>query len=124
MLFRSEAKTYVGSLNRAQQAYFLENGRFTNSITDLGLGISSETKNYSYSIETQGSVAIGKASAKHNDLKSYTGTVFLLKLESSGENTTQAILCVSKDKTKTAPDAAELTDNEPKCAKNSETISK
>ena len=118
----SEAKTYVGSLNRAQQAYFLDHNKFTNSIADLGLGIASETKNYSYSIETQGSVAIGKASAKHNDLKSYTGTVFLLKLESSGENTTQAILCVSKDKTKTAPDAAELIDNKPECAKNSEAV--
>ena len=118
----SEAKTYVGSLNRAQQSYFLENVKFTNSIADLNLGIRSETENYSYSIETQGSVAVSKGSARRDGLKSYTGTVFLLKLEGSNENTTQTILCKSKDKTKTAPDAAELIDNKPKCAKNSEAI--
>ena len=118
----SEAKTYVGSSVRTQQAYFLEHNKFTNSITDLGLGIRSETENYSYSIETQGNVAVSKASAKRDGLKSYTGTVFVLKPEDSVDSTTQGILCVSKDKTKTAPDAAELTDNKPKCAKNSEAI--
>lgn len=119
---QSEAKTYVGSLIRAQQAYFMEHIKFSDSMTDLGLGITPETGNYSYSIETQGSVAVAKGSARRDGLKSYTGTVFVLKPEGSNEFTTQAIRCESKDKTKTAPDAAELIDNEPKCAKNSEAI--
>ncbi|MGB7084463.1 MAG: type IV pilin-like G/H family protein, partial [Phormidesmis sp.] len=38
---QSEAKTYVGSMNRAQQAYYLERGAFTGTITDLGLGIAT-----------------------------------------------------------------------------------
>ena len=40
---QSEAKTYVGSMNRAQQAYYLENDSFvdsTGNFGDLGLGIS------------------------------------------------------------------------------------
>jgi hypothetical protein len=120
---QSEAKTYVGSLVRSQQAYLLEHNKFTDSITDLGLGIASETDNYSYSIETQGSVAMAKASAKRDGLKSYTGTVFILKVEGSGDSTTTGtVLCESKDKTKTAPDAAELIDNKPTCTKNSETV--
>lgn len=119
---QSEAKTYVGSLVRSQQAYFLEHNKFTDSITDLGLGIASETENYSYSIETQGSVAVAKGNAKRDGLKTYTGTVFVLKSENSNEFTTQGVLCESKDKTKTAPDAAELIDNKPNCAKNSEAI--
>jgi len=119
---QSEAKTYVGSLIRAQQAYFVEHNKFTDSITELGLGIASETENYSYSIETQGSVAVAKAGARRGDLKSYTGTVFVLKPEGSNEFTTVGVRCESKDKTKTAPDAAELIDNKPKCDNNSEAI--
>ena len=46
----SEAKQYVGSLNRAQQAQFLERSTFTTSFGTLGLGISTATTNYSYSI--------------------------------------------------------------------------
>lgn len=46
----SEGKQYVGSMNRAQQAYFLERQRFTSALVNLGLGIQSDTTNYSYSI--------------------------------------------------------------------------
>lgn len=44
----SEAKTYLGSINRAQNAYHLEYGEFSNSIEDLGLGIETKTENYTY----------------------------------------------------------------------------
>jgi hypothetical protein len=88
---QSEAKTYVGSLNRSQQAYFLDRNKFSDSMTDLGLGMTSETENYSYSIETQSSIAVAKASAKRDGLKSYTGTVFVLKIEGSDESTTQDV---------------------------------
>ena len=46
----SEGKQYTGSMNRAQQAYFLERQRFTSSISNLGLGIATTTSNYSYSV--------------------------------------------------------------------------
>jgi competence protein ComGC len=48
-----EALTYVGSMNRAQQDYFLEKNKFTESLSDLsdlGLRIASQTMNYTYSI--------------------------------------------------------------------------
>ncbi|MFB8789316.1 MAG: type IV pilin-like G/H family protein [Potamolinea sp.] len=44
----TEGKTYVGSMNRAQQAYYLENNNFTHCLESLGLGIQPDTKNYSY----------------------------------------------------------------------------
>ena len=47
---QSEAKTYIGSMNRAQQAYYMENGEFTDAIPELGLGIQSSTDNYSYTV--------------------------------------------------------------------------
>ncbi|MEQ9624886.1 protein kinase domain-containing protein [Coleofasciculus chthonoplastes] len=42
----SEAKMYLGAMNRAQQAYRLENNEFANSIEDLGLGIKTKTDHY------------------------------------------------------------------------------
>lgn len=46
----AEAKQYIGSMNRAQQAYFIENEEFTTNLEQLGLGIRSETESYSYQI--------------------------------------------------------------------------
>ena len=45
---QSEAVTYVGSMNRAQQAYYLERSAFTDGIAALGLGIPDDTQNYGY----------------------------------------------------------------------------
>jgi type IV pilus assembly protein PilA len=49
---QSEAKNYVGSLNRAQQAYYLEKAQFSATIDRLGLGISTTTDNYFYTLST------------------------------------------------------------------------
>ena len=58
----SEAKAYIGSMNRGQQAYYMENGNFAHEDFDddiddaevalsvLGLGISPVTENYAYRI--------------------------------------------------------------------------
>jgi type II secretory pathway pseudopilin PulG len=43
-----EAKQNIGAFLRAQQAYFLENSVFANSIPDLGTGIPTTTFNYQY----------------------------------------------------------------------------
>jgi len=47
---QSEARTYIGSMNRAHQADYLERGAFTTDIANLGLGIQSETNHYIYRI--------------------------------------------------------------------------
>lgn len=49
---QNEAKQYVGSMNRAQQAYYLENNRFAAQLNQLGLGIQSDTEHYKYRIFT------------------------------------------------------------------------
>ena len=45
---QSEAKTYVGSINRSQQAYLLEKQAFSPNLATLGLGIAARTANYGY----------------------------------------------------------------------------
>jgi type IV pilus assembly protein PilA len=45
---QSEAKTYIGSVNRAQQAYRIEKSKFAGTITDLEIGIPTSTDEYTY----------------------------------------------------------------------------
>ena len=53
---QSEAKTYVGSMNRGQQAYYLEKQQFAPSLDALAVGIALTTANYGY---TTGAIAAG-----------------------------------------------------------------
>ncbi|WP_050812994.1 type IV pilin-like G/H family protein [Microcoleus vaginatus] len=41
----SEAKQYVSSMNKAQQALFIEKSAFGTSVDALGIGIKTETTN-------------------------------------------------------------------------------
>jgi type IV pilus assembly protein PilA len=119
----SEPKTYTGSMNRAQQAYYLETNKFVTENSDLdklGLGIKPETTNYRYII-SEGSLAymfrvpdanssplqkiapvqpiavIAIAVPKNPTLKSYVGIVWTPQRLSSNPQesdvTTMAILC-------------------------------
>ena len=47
---QSEAKTYIGSVNRAQQSYRIENPSFASDFTALQIGIPTQTTNYIYAI--------------------------------------------------------------------------
>lgn len=98
---QSEAKTYVGSMNRAQQAFYLENATFTTDMSSLGLGIQPTTQNYDYTIGTSanttaanGSVAQNKGTALQTALKGYSGGVALTSVAGNPNDiTTSAILC-------------------------------
>ncbi len=91
----SEARTIIGSLNRAQQAYYLENQQFaqdngiSTAIEKLSIGIKDNTTNYTYFVVTTAPTVkvTNKATAKNNDLKGYAGGVF------SSAGLTNSILC-------------------------------
>ncbi|PZO35507.1 MAG: hypothetical protein DCF19_23700 [Pseudanabaena frigida] len=105
---QSEAKAYIGSMNRSQQAYFLERVGWSNNIKDLGIDIKPENENYRYSIKINSAIAtlktkpypgiaINLAIAKQPDLKSYVGIVYLQYIPNSNnidDITSWAILCV------------------------------
>lgn len=98
---QSEAKTYVGSANRAQQAYYLENGEFANqdNFGNLGLGVSTQTDNYEYKIEDGGdpeTSVTNLAKPLQAAIKAYQGGVQLGEIEETSEATTLAILCEAK----------------------------
>ncbi|MBD1829495.1 type IV pilin-like G/H family protein [Microcoleus vaginatus GB1-A2] len=94
-----EAKQYVGSMNKAQQAVFIEKSAFDTSVNALGLGIKTETPHFKYSIRATKKAAFNYAVSKQKDLKSYVGGVFLVPAKNFDPNaakeeiTTTSILC-------------------------------
>ena len=102
---QSEAKTYVGSMNRSQQAFFLEKNYFAGSLDVLAIGISSETANYKYQVMVLDSTKAVQniAIAKGDGLKSYTGLVYLAKTPDSPEPYTTSLLCESITPTRQMP---------------------
>lgn len=92
---QSESKAYVGSLNRAQQAYFLEHETFADTIEPLGLGIPTETENYRYQVGMQPGqppIAINFSTPLQEGLKGHLGLVFLSPLDDYSL-TSNAVLC-------------------------------
>jgi type IV pilus assembly protein PilA len=89
-----EGKAYVGTLIRHQQAYFIENGRFAESIKQLGSPVPIETTHYSYSVEKHDTKAFAYAKTQKSALKSYVGGAFLRK--EGKELITQGIVCVAQ----------------------------
>jgi type IV pilus assembly protein PilA len=59
----SEATTYIGSMNRAQQAFYLENNAFATDMTALELGIANSA-NYTYSTSAAGAATSAVASSQ------------------------------------------------------------
>lgn len=97
---QSEAKQYIGSMNRAQQAYYLEKNKFVGeALTEfgnLGLGISTQTANYVYKIVSPANDKVtnqAQQAADNAPLKAYIGGVKVGTMEDTGEATTLAVLC-------------------------------
>ncbi|MCT7956751.1 type IV pilin-like G/H family protein [Laspinema palackyanum] len=95
-----EARNNVGAMNRAQQAFFLEKGRF-GAYSELGVGIQTETTNYKYEFNppaptTANSGLAILASTLTNGLKPYTGLVWAEVDETTSQSTTRALLCEEK----------------------------
>jgi type IV pilus assembly protein PilA len=89
---QSEAKQYISSINKGQQAYFAENTVFADQVTSLGIGLKTQTSNYTYGIGVPGGGATaGATPGAGSPLKSYAGAVGLV---TAGEaKTTSSILC-------------------------------
>jgi len=111
---QDEGKSTISSLNKAQQAYYLENSRFASNFGQLGVGISAETGNYSYKVAVVNTrSARSTASGKDTRIRSYTGAVFVI---GSGNNaTTIAGICESNRASRTPPLMPRLVRNNIQC---------
>jgi type IV pilus assembly protein PilA len=136
----SEAEQYVGSMNRAQQAKFAENGAFANSVDALNLGIKTKTTNFHYSVNTTKTAAFGYGIPnkdtservyfgpfhwnKKVELRGYVGAVFLVTNNHTKEKLTVAIRCVTKSPTKTQPPNPILDNGNPTCANGTDPVTR
>ena len=90
---QSEAKQYIASISKGQQAYYVENDTFIAGIADigkLGLGVKTATQNYTYDIISADPTDEASAWTKDGGapLQRYAGLVFI-----TDEQTSSSILC-------------------------------
>lgn len=111
----------IGAINRAQHAFFLENNALASTIDELGLNLKLESENYAYSLTNEQSKSLVTATAKTDDLKSYTGAVFLVQ-EADGSMTTVALTCQTDAPSKTPPASPELNGSQPVCPAGSSDV--
>ncbi|MEG4579634.1 type IV pilin-like G/H family protein [Microcoleus sp. MON1_C5] len=123
---RSEAKQYVSSMNKGQQAIYVEEGAFSNSVNALRLGIKTQTTNYNYSTISTKNAAFSYGVARSNNLTSYVGAVFLVPVSKAAnkELTTVSILCAANSPGNTQPSAPILQNGNPVCAAGSSDVFK
>ncbi len=125
---KREAKQYVNSMNKAQQATYAEEGTFSNSMNGLGLGIKTQTTHYKYSIIATKNAAFsyGVSIRETKELTSYVGAVFLVPVSKAAKNekTTVSILCAANSPGNTQPSAPILQKGNPVCAAGSSEVTK
>lgn len=114
----SEGKSNVGAMNRAQQAYFLEQSNFTSTVSQLGLSLRN-SDNFNYTA-TVGTNSVGNfGTSTKTDIKSYGGGVFYTASSGSNEGFTATILCESDDPTTTQ---VTMPTNSTTCATSSKQV--
>lgn len=109
---QSEAKTYVGTLNRTQQSYYLEKGFFAAGLVKMANPIPKQTTNYKYAsgsnfdgtggVATDAKLVLTTGTAQVNALRSYGGTVFVVTDQNTSETTTLGVAYESDVPTTTA----------------------
>jgi type II secretory pathway pseudopilin PulG len=128
----AEAKQNVGAMNRAQQAYYLENKAFSNSFESLGLGIRTPTVNYEYSTRATKTAAFtyGISRKETKTIKSYVGGVFVVpatNLDAKAdkkEMTTVGIVCEAISPGNTRPSDPTLQKGVPTCGSDTKDLSR
>ena len=96
---QAEAREYVSSINKGQQAYLAEKNVFSTSVKALGIGIKTETENYKYSLTIKKKATLNYGISTQKDIKSFVGGVFIIpatKIESNAsknKTTTTSLLC-------------------------------
>ncbi len=123
---QSEAKTYVGSINKGQQAMFAEKSKFFSDINSLGVGLPTQTNNYVYKTGVSGTgtaqIATTTATLTTNvtGLRIYSGMVSLQQGGALSDLTSLAVVCETNKPAGSDTDAAVLPDSGTTCPADSQ----
>ncbi|MFM6265437.1 MAG: type IV pilin-like G/H family protein, partial [Dolichospermum sp.] len=111
---QTEAKTFVGAVNRAQQAHRMENIAFSSDLASLQVNIPSTSEYYGYSISnTSASNTTFNAvpvNAESSTLRAYAGGVSVL---ANGQTSSAACMTTTVSGT---PPAITFPGTGPACA--------
>ncbi|MEO0532825.1 MAG: type IV pilin-like G/H family protein [Cyanobacteria bacterium P01_A01_bin.123] len=114
---QSEGKTFMGTIVRGQQAYFLGEGQFAGTLEDLALGLAPETDQYTYAVvEADDTKAIATATAKQEGFKSYSAAVYAV------DESTVRLVCEADEAGSTPPGAPQLSGTEATCPAGSSAV--
>ncbi|MEQ9550101.1 MAG: type IV pilin-like G/H family protein [Coleofasciculus sp. G3-WIS-01] len=105
-----EAKSFINSVNKSQQIFYLQHEQFASSLEELAIPLQSQPESYEYQIVSANQQqALVTAQAKKPDLKSYTGAVFVI-----GESAIDQI-CQTNQPSQTPPPQPEVVENTIQC---------
>ncbi len=100
---QTEAKTFVGAVNRAQQTFRMENTTFAADIAALQVNLPTSTDSYGYGFGNTNSTATtfnaAPVSSETSTLRAYSGSVVVIA--TSGQ--TAAAACMTTTPAGTAP---------------------
>ena len=119
---QSEAKTYVSTLNKGQQAYFTQKGAFGTEINILGVGVPTTTTEYTYATGRTTDAAVSENHATSTGtsqsiaLRSYTGMVQLFQVDVTSDVNQLAIICEANNPGTASAALPTLTTSGPSCA--------
>ena len=88
---QSEGKQYHSAINKGQQAYYVENTAFAANISELGIGLKTQTSNFLYAAGKTDNGASSTAAPASLAMKGYAGAVGLIP--AGHAKTTESILC-------------------------------
>ena len=72
---QSEAKTYISTINKTQQAYYNEKGTFATELLVLALGTPTQTEDYTYTSPGAEDTVANAATSRKTSIKAYSGRV-------------------------------------------------
>lgn len=106
---QARALNYIGLVNRAQQAFYMENARFANSIGELGVTDGMMDPDYKYDITSSiGGLNVTSTKATPLDpaLRGYAGVVFTT-VDPGGTARTSMVICQGTAATMPTPTPVE-----------------
>lgn len=92
----SEAQQYLGVINRSQQSYLFENGRF-GSLDEIDVSIP-QNGTYTYSVASSDTDTITSAISDDPTVNGFASRVFVTRLP-SGRSDVGTIICRGQDET-------------------------
>ncbi|MEM9771257.1 MAG: type IV pilin-like G/H family protein [Cyanobacteria bacterium P01_D01_bin.73] len=72
---QSEGQTYTGTMNRTQQAFYVETARFAESLDELKAGVPNTTDSYQYTTQVIAGKAVSLAQSQNPQLRSFKGII-------------------------------------------------